>query len=174
MNKYDTQQLRENSKYIIEEVFGIDINDSIETAVQKTLSHLNSDNIELEINNIERIKQINFSYKVNSQDTVKALNLCLAAGLPVSLFEDAEISFIQELARQDQKKYIFTGIGAGACFAAYLAVLKNKPAVNYNGHGSGNITSFTGNEFLGIEKDLSISWMMLWKIKEKANQFWLD
>ena len=153
LNKYETQELRENSKYIIDEVFGIDINDRIETAVEKTVSNLNSNNLELEINNIERLKQINFSYKVNNQDTIKALNLCLAAGLPVILFEDAEISFIQELVGQDQKKkYIFNGIGAGACFAVYLAVLKNKLAVNYNGHGLINLTSFKGNEFLGVKK----------------------
>ncbi|MTI58603.1 MAG: hypothetical protein FH762_01215, partial [Firmicutes bacterium] len=155
LEKYKTQELRKNAKYIINEVFGIDIADDIKTALEKTVSNLKNDNLELEINNIERIKQTNYNYKVNNQNTIKAINLCLAAGLPVSLFEHAEILFNRERDKQDKKnKYIFNGTDTGSYFAAYLAVLKNKAAVIFNGPGLANITAFRGNEFLGVKKGI--------------------
>ncbi|NLM97158.1 MAG: hypothetical protein GX175_06070, partial [Halanaerobiaceae bacterium] len=174
------KKLNENLKYIIKEIYGIDICQRPVDIVESLDKEISSEKeFKANIYEDQDRKDVVINYSVLENEN-KITRLCLAAGLPNEDFERAEMVYLTKVKDNEEKgktdyQYSLQGYGLGGAFATYTGVMSdsymsgvveyqeedsennelkltcNYQVINYNTMGCGNFLEFRGNEFFGYK-----------------------
>ena len=83
-----TSQLKENCNYLIQELFGIDPGDEVENMIDEEINKKIDCLAGVEVD--EEEQELIIDYQDLDNEDNKLNNLCLAAGLPGEIFDEAE------------------------------------------------------------------------------------
>ncbi|MFW6288084.1 MAG: hypothetical protein ACOC2J_04965, partial [bacterium] len=148
----------DNISLIMQKVWGIDTKNTPEENVDSLKGQWSSEK-EIKLKVYEKGKEVSIYYDL-AENLERAINIAVAAGLPINIFEKAEKEYRREFKKYGvDYKYILEGSTSAGSLAQYSGIVcwdfvNNYQVVTYNGLGINNFIKFRGHEFFGINLGL--------------------